>query len=119
MHDVGCCMRISYLLSLLLNGDFVRKKRERWKPREAPPRTPSSLTGKACLRLEPQVRRDFLHRHAGGVDDGKLVVLEQPLGCDDFLVALLETGVAAAGVACLADGGEAFRRQGQGSQPGQ
>src|SRR5574340_1379194 len=78
-----------------------------------------SLTGKGWLRLEPKACRDFLHRHAGGVDDGELVVLEQPLGGDDFLAALLKTGVAAVGVARLADGGEAFRRQGQSPQPGQ
>ena len=66
-----------------------------------------------------QARCDFLHRHAGGVGDGKGAAREQPLGGGEFFTALLQAGVAAVGIARLADGGEALRRQGQGAQAGQ
>ncbi len=67
----------------------------------------------------PQACGDFLHRHARGVEDRQGMTLEQRLGGGEFVAALRQAGVAAVGIACLADGSEPFRRQGQRPQSGQ
>jgi tRNA(Leu) C34 or U34 (ribose-2'-O)-methylase TrmL len=79
-------------------------------------RTRTSLTDSD---LAAQACRDFLHRHAGGVDDGQGVVREQLFCRHQFAPALRQAGIAAIGVANLANRREPFRRQGQCMQPWQ